>query len=411
VASAVHLPKVGMTMEEGELIRWLVPDGETVVEGQPIFEMETEKVEMEVECDGAGVLRQLVAPGAKLEPGAIVGCLLAPGETEVPREILEAFEQQGRTEPLAEEPAAHGAAAGSPEPGADAAVEPRGRIVASPLARRLAAEHGIDLAQLTGTGPSGRITEADVRGRMAQAVEVSPQSDAAATPAPETGTMPYSGRRRAIGQRMRASLQEMAQLTLSVETTVEAATAMAHGLSREWREERVAVTLTALVARACALALREHPQLNARVELDQIVLEHEVHIGVAMDLTEGLIVTVLRDTDRRPLKAIATDLIALRERAQAGRLSLNDVTGSTFTVTSLEGLAVDAFTPVINPPQAAILGVGRVRDVARFEGERVVRARVTTLSLTFDHRVTDGAPAARFLGRVCELLDRPYLLM
>jgi pyruvate dehydrogenase E2 component (dihydrolipoamide acetyltransferase) len=136
-----------------------------------------------------------------------------------------------------------------------------------------------------------------------------------------------------------------------------------------------------------------------------------VHIGVAMDLTEGLIVTVLRDTDRRPLKAIATDLIALRERAQAGRLSLNDVTGSTFTVTSLEGLAVDAFTPVINPPQAAILGVGRVRDVARFEGERVVRARVTTLSLTFDHRVTDGAPAARFLGRVCELLDRPYLLM
>ena len=167
----------------------------------------------------------------------------------------------------------------------------------------------------------------------------------------------------------------------------------------------------ALVVKACALALREHPRLNARLDGSQIVVEPDVNIGVAVDLDEGLMVPVVRGADALSLKQLAAAIAELTRRAQDGALSVDEVTGGTFTVTSLESFAVDAFTPVLNPPQAAILGVGRTREAPVFEGARIERGRVTTLSLTFDHQIADGAPAARFLGRVCELLARPYMLM
>ena len=203
----------------------------------------------------------------------------------------------------------------------------------------------------------------------------------------------------------------MAQLTLTTETPVGDALKMIHGLNREWRPDGAVATLTALAVKACALALREHARLNARLEADKIILLPEINVGLAVDLEEGLMVPVVRGADGRSLKDVAAAIRDLTERARAGKLTPDDVTGGTFTVTSLESAGVDAFTPVINPPQAAILGVGRVRDIAAFEGDRVVRQQVTTLSLTFDHRLNDGAPAARFLGRVAELLERPNLLV
>jgi pyruvate dehydrogenase E2 component (dihydrolipoamide acetyltransferase) len=212
---------------------------------------------------------------------------------------------------------------------------------------------------------------------------------------------------------MRESLASTAQITLVSETAVDEAMRMLHGLNREWRKDNVAVTMTALVVKACALALREHPHLNAR--LDQanrtIVLEPDVNVGVAVSQDAGLIVPVVRHADRLSLKELAGALQEQVQKTREDRLSVEDVEGGTFTVSSLEGTGVDAFTPIINPPQAAILGVGRVRDVAAFEGSEVVKRQVATLSLTFDHRVTDGAPSARFLDRVAELLGRPYLLM
>ena len=435
MAVTVHLPKVGMTMEEGTLVRWLVPDGALVERGTTLFEMETEKVEIEVQSDGDGTLRQLVSEGMRLQPGGIVGCVLASDERDVPADVGAAVAAQWSAAagsdakpPAAAGAAATGAPAPPPPPPPAAAEPPRpvvatvapppaagaagaGRVVASPIARRLAAELGVDLTAVAGTGPNGRVTEQDVRGHAETRGRDAAAPAAAAAPARGVGTTPYSGRRRMIGERMRQSLQAMAQLTLVSETRVDEATRMVHGLNREWRSERVVVTLTALVVKACALALRDHPALNARLDGDQIVSAPDVNIGFAVDVDEGLIVPVVHHADALSLRDVARAVADLTERAKAGSLGLPDVSGGTFTVTSLDGTVVDAFTPVVNPPQAAILGVGRVRDVPVFEGGAVERGQVTALSLTIDHRVLDGAPAARFLARVAELLSRPYVLM
>jgi pyruvate/2-oxoglutarate dehydrogenase complex dihydrolipoamide acyltransferase (E2) component len=405
-----------MTMEEGSLQRWLVADGAPVSRGQPLFEMETEKVEMEVEADSEGLLKQLVAEGTVLKPGDVVGCLLAAGE-EVPKVLLERVAAQASgtsaglpaSIPLSR-PGAREASAGG-----EVSKAPSGPLRASPVARRLAAEHGIDIATLAGSGPGGRIVEADVQ----RAIEAKAQAAPAPSPSLPAGrgtggegsTIPYSGRRRTIGERMRQSLSTMAQLTLTTEAPLDEALKMLHGLNREWRRDGVAITLTALVVRAIALALREHPRLNAHHVGNQIVVLPDVNVGLAVDLDQGLMVPVIKHADARQLKDVALAVRDLTEKAKAEKLTVDDVSGGGFTVTSLEGTGVDAFTPIINPPQAAILGVGRVRDIAAFEGDRIVRRQVTTLSLSFDHRVTDGAPAARFLDRVAELLNRPYLLM
>jgi pyruvate dehydrogenase E2 component (dihydrolipoamide acetyltransferase) len=371
---------------------------------------------MEVEAEADGRLKHLVDEGAELHPGDVVGCLLAAGE-EVPQALLDRVAAQSGAVPAASQAAAQAAAPGAPStPSNVPAPASAGMLRVSPVARRLADEHGIDVRTLTGSGPDGRIVERDVQ----RAIEARGAAAASPTePAPSgvggatQAALAYSGRRRTIGERMRESLASTAQITLVSETAVDEAMRMLHGLNREWRKDNVAVTMTALVVKACALALREHPHLNAR--LDQanrtIVLEPDVNVGVAVSQDAGLIVPVVRHADRLSLKELAGALQEQVQKTREDRLSVEDVEGGTFTVSSLEGTGVDAFTPIINPPQAAILGVGRVRDVAAFEGSEVVKRQVATLSLTFDHRVTDGAPSARFLDRVAELLGRPYLLM
>jgi pyruvate dehydrogenase E2 component (dihydrolipoyllysine-residue acetyltransferase) len=423
MAEAIYLPKVGMTMEEGTLTKWVLPDESPVKRGQVVFEMETEKVQMEIEAEHEGSLKQLVPEGAVLKPGDVVGCILAEGE-EIPQSLLDRVAAQGGAVPgagsqseAAALEATEPAVTPAEPPPARSAPPPPGTLRISPIARRLADENGVDVSTLMGSGPAGRIVERDVQMAIeAKAVDApvaAPAPIAASEPsAPPAGeSIPYRGRRRTIGERMRESVSTTAPVTLTTEAPVDAATAMIHGLNREWRGEGVVVTLTGLIARACGLALKEHPQLNARLEGDQIAIEPEINVGVAIDQDAGLIVPVIHATDRMSLQMVMKTLRELTDKGKEDRLRAEDVTGGTFTVSSLEGSVVDAFTPIINPPQAAILGVGRVRDVAAFEGSEVVKRQVTTLSLTFDHRVTDGAPAAKFLGRVAELLERPYLLM
>ncbi len=408
MARPIHLPKIGMTMEEGTIARWLLPEGAPVTSGQPIFELETAKAIVEVEADGAGTLRQLVPAGTTLEPGRVIGALLAAGESEVPAEIL--AQVPGASAAVAPAPVE------APTVSAPVAGDPSGRAVASPAARRLARELGVDLDRLAGSGPGGRIVEADIRAAaVAPAAAVAAPIAAPATPSADGMREAYAGRRKIIGERMHESLSSMAQLTLSSETRVDAAMEMLHGLNREWRAQRIVVTLPALVVRACALALREHPRLNARLEVSasgaEIVVADEVHIGLAVDDEAGLVVPVVRHADRLSLQEVAGTVADLVERTKEHRVTPDELSGGTFTVTALDGTVVDAFTPVINPPQAAILGVGRVREVAVIEDGAVRAGRVAVLSLTFDHRLLDGAPAARFLGRVAELLARPYMLM
>jgi pyruvate dehydrogenase E2 component (dihydrolipoamide acetyltransferase) len=421
MAQAIFLPKLGMTMEEGTLCRWIIADGGDVKRGELVFEMETEKVSLEVEAEHEGKLKQLVPEGAVLKPGDVVGAILGAGE-EVPQELVDRVAAQGGQTPGAgsqstaaaiEATLAEGERPPAPATGGSLPTGEPPRI--SPIARRLADDNGIDVRTLTGSGPGGRIVERDVqmaidaRGAAPAAAAPAAQPAPAAPAAP--GAVPYSGRRRTIGERMRESVSSMAQVTLASETNVDAALEMVHGLNREWRREGVVVTLTALIARACALALKEHPQLNARLDGGQILLSSEINVGVAVDQDAGLIVPVVRAADRTSLQMVAKRIRELTDKARENKLGPDDLAGGTFTVSSLEGTGVDAFTPIINPPQAAILGVGRVRDVAAFEGAAVVKRQATTLSLTFDHRLMDGAPAARFLERVAELLSRPYMLM
>ena len=443
MAEAVHLPKIGMIMEDAVLTRWLVPDGVAVSRGDAIFEMDVEKVVQDVEAEADGTLRHLVGDCIRLRPGAIVACLLAAGE-DVPQQLrgqvasqwsepAEEYREAGSAPSVPAEAAAAPSAPAAPvapaAPAAPLVAAPGDRVAASPFARRLAAQFGVDLATVQGSGPRGRITEADIRafaeGPATNRAETPPAvaplaaapSGAVRAPGAARGssegaeTIPYAGRRRAIGERMAQSLRDSAQLTLTSEIRVDAAVRMAGGLSREWRADRTVVTLTMLVIRAAARALLDHPRLNCRLDGAQIIGNQAINIGFAADSAEGLMVPVIRAAAARPLQDLAADFIALTRKTDANELTAADVTDATFTVTSLESLEVDAFTPILNPPQAAILGLGRVRRQPVAGDDGVEIGQVTTLSLTIDHRVTDGAPAARFLARVAQLLGRPYLLI
>jgi pyruvate dehydrogenase E2 component (dihydrolipoamide acetyltransferase) len=412
VPTIVVLPKMGMTMTEGTLAQWLVPDGAPVEKGQPIFRMLTEKINAEVEAEASGILRHLVPEDATVPAGAVVGCILAQ-EEELPPELVE-MAARAAAPAAAPAPAASGAG-----PGAPPAREAGEFVRASPLARRLAEEAGIDLSQVEGTGPGGRILQEDVERAIAA------RRKAPAPAAPAAGrTIPFKGVRRTIGQRMHESLQAMAQLTITMEVDVTEAGRMCQELSERWQAEPgggVSVTYTHAIVKAAALALAEHPRLNSTLEGDAIRLLDEVNVGVAVSLDEGLIVPVVREADRKPLRQIAVEARELSEKARQGTLTVDEVTGGTFTVTTLGMYDVDVFTPIVNPPQCAILGVGRVKEVPAFlgrgesasggEGDQVVRRSVLNLSLSFDHRVVDGAPAAEFLRRIKHYLEHPDLLL
>ena len=467
----VLIPKLGMTMTEGTVAEWLVPDGGEVQSGEIVYRLETEKIKFEVEAEGSGVVRHLVPEGTTLPPGSIVAYILAAGEalpagvpvvTAPPAAIVTAGNgaavrtmsgsgagparlEDGRiiaspiARRLAKESglaletvtgtgpggriveadvlAAKARPATVPPPAAARPVAPGAapaQVLASPLARRLAEQRGIDLARVRGTGPGGRVTKEDVE----RAITAQPPAPAAgvAAQAPAAGhrageVIPLRGMRKVIAERMHASLREMAQLTLGMDVTMDESVKLRTQLVAEWAPEGVRHSYTDLVIKAVAKALGRHPLLNARVTDAGIELLAEIHVGMAVALDAGLVVPVLRDADRRPLKEIAAESGRLAEAARAGRVTLDELSGSTFTVTPLGMYGVDFFTPIINAPNVAILGVGRIHDATAWEGERPVRRQQMTLSLTIDHRAVDGAPAAAFLGTVKDLLEAPYRLL
>ncbi len=474
MATEVVIPKMGMTMQDGTLVEWLVPDGGRVSVGQPLFHMVTEKLDCDVEAEGEGVLRHVVGPDTTLQPGGIVGFLLADGEA------MPAF-----TAPVA---SGGGAAATEPTTAsgpvggtAPAASATNGRLVASPNARRVAKQHGVDLTLLRGTGPNGRITSEDVEAALANPPVASPApvpavvaAAAGAAPAPAAspiarklaerlgvdltgvaGTGPggriqrsdvegavrdgtgaetrtaaaravpaapgpragdrirLQGMRGTIARRMHESISQMAQLTIGMEVDLTRAVALREQLRDDWADddERRLPTYTDLVVKAAALALRAHPLLNAEVGPDAVELLGPIHVGLAVALDTGLVVPVIRHTDEQSLADIAIESARLAEAARAGTLGLDDLTGGTFSVTTLGGAGVDFFTPIINPPNVAILGVGRIKDAVVWEGDTPARSKAMTLSLTFDHRAVDGTPAAAFLGTVKTLLEAPLRLL
>lgn len=434
MATEIIMPKLGMAMTEGAVVKWIKRDGEPVNKKDPVVVVMSKKITYQVEALAAGIIRHVVREKETRPVGAVVGYILAHGEA-----MPEGAPAPAIT-PVAAAPVAAPVAAPPPE------AQPF--VLASPAARRLAKELGVELAQVVGAGPEGRITEVDVRRaaeeRAVGAPLVGAPVEILASPMAKTlarehrinlaqvkGTgaggritekdvltfiearrappalqaIPFVGMRQAISQHMTESLQSMAQVTLLTESDV---TEMAR--TREQLKQRFDLTYTDIIIKTVAVALKEHPRLNAALAGEEIQLLPEIHIGMAVALEEGLIVPVMREADKKTLQQIAKETKRLAEGARAGTLSVDEVTGSTFTITNLGMYEVDGFTPIINPPEAAILGVGRiVEKPAVYRGEIAKRAMMT-LSLTFDHRLVDGAPAAAFLRRVKDLLETPSLI-
>jgi len=425
----IYLLKVGMTMTEGMVSEWYVADGGPVQVGEPLYALETEKVNMDVEAETAGTVRHRVETGVSMEPGEVIGFIFS-GDEAIPDDLTK----------VPATPAAPESVAVAEPP---VAAPPPQNVSASPAARRLARELGVDYSRLTGSGPGGRIVEADVRAasgerRPERPARVSPAArrraremdvDVSRVPgsgpggrivkediqkATQTGpgeAIPIGGMRRTIARRMHESLMASAQLTMDMEVVMDDAVRMREQLIEEWQADNIRPTYTDMVVRAVTKALGNHPIMNSELREAEILLLPDIHIGIAVSLEEGLVVPVVRNADRLSLKQVSVESARLAAAARGGSLGLDDYAGGTFTVTALGMYGVDSFTPIINSPQSGILGVNRIYDGIAFEDDKPVRSKRMKLSLTWDHRVLDGVPAAGFLGEVKRLLEAPYRLL
>lgn len=398
----IYLVKVGMTMKEGTVDEWYVADGESVDEGNDLYRLETEKVNMDVEAEVSGTVRHIVEAGSTLEPGDVIGWIFESGE-EIPETLPVA--KPNRTIAVTEESATSASDSSTVQArarkqdlrGKTEESNRRGsRIAASPAARRMAEDLGIELSSVEGTGPRGRITREDVE----------------AAGKTSSGTVagrriPLSGLRGTIARRMSESLRDTAQLSMSMEVRMDACIELRTKLNEQWQDENVRVAYTDLILVATAIALNDFPLMNSYLERDEIVVLDSINIGVAVALDEGLIVPVVQDVGTKTLKNVAREAADLAMRARNGNLTVAEVSGGTFTVSSLGMYGVDSFTPILNPPQTGILGVGGIYDSVQWNSDKPIKTRSMKLSLTWDHRVVDGSPAAQFLSRVRELLEYP----
>jgi pyruvate dehydrogenase E2 component (dihydrolipoamide acetyltransferase) len=435
------MPMLGLTMEEGTVAEWLKAEGETVAKDEPLLTVEMDKGTLEVPSPTAGVLARIVVPtGVTVPVKTLIAEIAALGEALAPAAgpaapaggpgDLPAVEATRREVAQASAPAAQAegqrlfasprARMRARENGIDLSSlrgsGPHGRIVeadvlaastkvlATPLARRLAEEHGVSIGDIRGSGPGGRITQDDVL-RAARQTPAAPQA---------VGVQPLSRIRRITAERMATSAQTAARVTLFLEADFSEAARFRAQLQPEFARLGVErLPWDAILARAAALALVEHPGVLAQwVDGQGLRQPDDVNIGVAVTLEpEGLVVPVLRNADKRSLRELSAELLGLVSKARAGRLSPGEMQGGSFSITNLGGYRIDGFTPILNPPETAILGVGRIADKPTVIDGTVVPRTMCTLSLSFDHRVVDGAPAAAFLARLAELLERPYALL
>jgi len=409
------MPKFGLTMHEGTIQRYFRAPGDAVKEGEPLYEVETEKVLYEVEAPVSGTLAAWFhSEGAIVECGRSVAIIAEAGEDPA---AIAAHVPAAITAPAHLGMSAAAAASTVPDEAAAAvqgatAAAGGGRRAVSPVARKRAAELKVDLERVNGTGPGGRVTREDVEraakdgGAYAPSAIAAPTTNVAVADSAAPGaqssirTLLLRGMRWTIATRMHQSLRDTAQLTITTEADVTAATELRTRLTREFD-----FTYTDLLIHAVARALLRHPRMNSQLTDELIVLLPDVNVGMAVALEEGLIVPVIAHADRKSLREIAAATKDLGERARTGGLKLEDVTGGSFSITNLGNFGIDAFTPILNTCESGILGVGRiVEKPAVYRGE-ITRRSLLTLSLTFDHRVIDGAPAASFLQTVIDIFN------
>jgi pyruvate dehydrogenase E2 component (dihydrolipoamide acetyltransferase) len=443
----VIMPKMGDAMEEGTLVKWLKSEGEEVSEGDPIAEIETDKVTLELEAEDAGTLAQLIASeGDDVPVGEAIAFIAGEGE-EVPERDGAAGEAQA--EEASEEEAggedggaeAQTATEVEEAPQADGAADGRadGRFRASPIVRRLAQENNLDLSKVEGTGPAGRIVERDVRAAMergdAQAdgageapsgVEApeAPQPQQAEmqgfqparipepTEAPGTQLVEPTRMMQVIGERMTESKQHVPHFYASVEVRMDAAMELRKQLNAQLEEEGLKLSVNDFVMKACAVALRNHPNLNALYTTRGVELHEKVDMAMAVALDEGLITPVVRDIASKGLATISREAKDLAKRAREGGLKPEEYQGGTITVSNMGMFGIESFTAIINPPQAAIVAVSSIdRRPAYDENDEIVPANMMKLTLSADHRIANGRDGALYIAEVKRTLENPVLLM
>ena len=383
MAARLKLAALGHTMERGKVVEWYVSEGAEVVQGAPLFAVETDKAVVDVEAPAGGVLLRIDAPVNKEYPvGATLAWIGDSGEV-LPDKMDETI--------------------AAPE-----AVSGEQRV--TPVARRLAERHGVDADRLDGTGPGGRVTKEDVKRAIdagtAPALERKAQSKASGEPPHDV--VPLTWIRRVTAERLSAHWTVAPQVTEGVDIDMTEVRAWRTAKRDEWRAAfGIMPSLNDIVLKAVAVALEAHPTLNSAFVDGSIHRYREINLGVAVDVEDGLVVPVLHNAGRLDLGGIASAVADFTTRAKARKLTLEDIDGATFTVSNLSALGVDWFTPVLNPPQCALLGVGRMRRTPAAVGREVLIRDIATFVLTFDHRALDGAPAARFLARLKRLLESP----
>ena len=428
MATDVLMPKLSDTMEEGKILKWHKHPGDVVKQGDILAEVETDKANMDIESFDEGVVTELrVGEGDSAPVGAVIAVLGAAGETAKPQAPkLEV----ARVAPAAPKPvaAAPKPAPATPKPAPaplprqpppkPAPARPAAsvdRVKASPLAKKVAAERGVDLARVAGSGPGGRILREDVEaaggGQTAAAPVVGPTArPASAVPAPAGTRVELSRIRKTTAKRMAESKRDVPHFYVSSDIDMDEAVRLREGLVAQGGEFD-GLTVTHILVKACGVALARVPEMNASLDGEGVVRHAQANVGIATATDEGLLVPVVHGCDTAPLGAVAQEARAAVERARSGKRAGEDLSGATFTVSNLGMFPVSHFAAVINPPQAAILAVGTIRDVPVVRAGAVVPGRLMTVTLSCDHRVVDGALAGRFLRELKALLEQPLALV
>jgi pyruvate dehydrogenase E2 component (dihydrolipoamide acetyltransferase) len=437
----VIMPKMGDAMEEGTLLKWLKSEGEEVSEGDPIAEIETDKVTMELEAEDEGTLAQLIADeGQDVPVGEAIAFIQGEGE-----EVPERSEGGGETEEEAEEGGeeegggAQATATEAPEEekvegeaGGQADGRADGRFRASPIVRRLAEENDLDLSKIDGSGPAGRIVERDVRAAM-ESGTAERTEDGVAAPAPaqqaemqgfqparlpepteEPGTQLVEPTRmmQVIGERMTEAKQHVPHFYATVEVRMDAALALRKQLNEQLEEGGIKLSVNDFVMKACAVALRSYPNLNALYTTRGVELHEKVDMAMAVALDQGLITPVIRDIGSKGLAAISQEAKDLASRAREGKLQPDEYQGGTITVSNMGMFGIESFTAIINPPQAAIVAVSSITKRPDYDDNgEIVPASIMKLTLSADHRIANGRDGALYMAEVKQVLENPVMLM
>ena len=426
MATKVVMAQLSPTMEEGKLIEWRLSEGDAVAQGDIVAEIETDKANMDVEAMGAGVLRKIIVQAGETVPvGSLIGIIAEP-EEDIEALLADAAasaptadgaappaDERAASEPVVGETAVEAGEAPAEVP--EVAPEPPGgRVRASPVARRIAAERGLDLAAIAGSGPGGRVVKRDVEAATAQtraepSIDRVPVSAGSGESRLRDERVEASQMRKAIARRLAESIGPVPHFFLTTEIDMERVLDLRSELNA--RQDGIKIGVNDILVKTATEALVRHPEVNASWDDDAILHHGRVDIGIAVALDGGLITPVLRDADRKGLRAIAAEAADLIERARARKLVPEEYQGATFSISNLGMLGIDEFTAIINPPEAAILAVGMTRErPVVMDGEVVVRRRMR-VTMSCDHRVVDGATGARFLATFREMLENPLAMV